>query len=122
MAKLKGVRLAGREVPVLVAALTAQEADRRGVLVRDVGDVTVPDPAPTTVAIAGIRISIATGAQIAIAADKRGLHPKKALEVIVQEEVEALKRRARRPDTKRSLTGAWSSGSGGRGGGTREDD
>jgi hypothetical protein len=71
----------------------AQEADRLGVLVGKVGRVAIPEPAPTSVVIAGCSVSIEAGARIAEAADARRLHPKRLIELIVGEYVEALARK-----------------------------
>ena len=49
MAKRETVRIGGREVPIVVAALIAEEADRLGLLPSQVGDVVFPEPAPTQV-------------------------------------------------------------------------
>jgi hypothetical protein len=87
---------------VLLAALIAQEADRLGVLPGQVGDVVVPEPEPSTVVIAGFRLSLEAGAQIAALADAEGLTPKKLIEKVVTEHAEALHRRARaRPRGRR---------------------
>lgn len=101
------VAIGGREVPLLTAALLAQEADRLGILSGNVGDVVVPVPEPTHVRIAGFRLTIATAAAIATVADAQGMHPKRLLESIVEEQTETLNRRARRRDTRRTLDGAW---------------
>lgn len=101
------VMVGGRQVPDLVAALLAQEADRLGILPRRVGDVVIPTPAPTHVRIAGYRLTITTAAAIATVADAQGMHPRRVLESIVEEQTEALNRRARRRDTGRTLEGAW---------------
>ena len=52
------VTIGGREVSHLVAALIAQESDRLGILPGQVGDVVIPDPAPTHVMISGYSLSI----------------------------------------------------------------
>jgi len=96
VATLESVRIGGREVPVLVAALIAQEADRLGILPGQVGDVALPDPPPTSVVIAGFRLSLVAGAHIAALADAEKLRPKKLLEKLVTEHAQALERRARR--------------------------
>ena len=113
------VPIGGHQVTVLVAALIAQEADRLGVLPNDVGDVAIPDPAPTHVTIAGYRLTIGTAAAIATAADEQGMHPKRVIESIVEERAEALDRRARTRETRPTLAGEWMYGaspSGRRGG------
>ncbi|HLL52258.1 MAG TPA: hypothetical protein VK447_01845 [Myxococcaceae bacterium] len=92
------VSIGGREVPLVVAALIAQESDRLGIPPGQVGEVTSPEPAPTHVEIAGYRLTIETGAQLAAQADALGVLPKRAIEGIVTEHVEALERRARRRD------------------------
>ncbi len=85
----------------------AQEADRLGVLVGQVEDVVLPRPAPATVQIAGITVSIGAGATLARVADEEALHPKKLIEQIVHEHAQALGRRARRRGTTRRPEGAW---------------
>ncbi|HLL84269.1 MAG TPA: hypothetical protein VK420_16520 [Longimicrobium sp.] len=107
MAKRQSVRLRGRQVSALKAALIAQEADRLGVLPRDVGDVVVPKPAPKTVLLAGFTVSIAAGAAIAEVSDAEGIHPKKLIERITHEYAEALDRRARSRANNRPLEGSW---------------
>jgi hypothetical protein len=82
----------------LVAALIAQESDRLGIPPSQVGEVTSPKPAPTHVEIAGYRLTIETGAQLGAQADALGVLPKRVIESIVTEHVEALERRARRRD------------------------
>jgi hypothetical protein len=101
------VAIGGREVSIVMAALIAQEADRLGILPGLVGDVAIPDPAPTHVVLSGFRLSVATGAAIAAAADARGLHPVRVIQSIVQEQAEALARKARTRETTRPLEGTW---------------
>ena len=118
MAKRESVRIGGKKVSVLRAALMAQEADRLGVLVGKVEDLVLPRSAPATVRIAGITVSIAAGATLARVADEEALHPKKLIEQIVHEHAQALGRRARRRGTTRRPEGAWMRpASSGRGGG-----
>ncbi len=102
MAKPEAMRIGGKDVSRLVAALMAEVADRRGVLLSEVGDVAIPNPTPSTVRIAGFTVSLEAGAAIAAEADARGLHPKKLIEAIVVEHVEALGRRGRRRAPRRS--------------------
>src|SRR5690242_5953189 len=105
------VRIGGREVSPLVAALIAQESDRLGILPGKVGDVVIPQPEPTHVMIAGFSLSIATSAFIAAMADAQGMHPKKLLEAIVTEHAQGLERRARARETRPTLAGSWDVGS-----------
>jgi len=99
------VTLGGKKVSLLVAALTAREADRLGILLREVGDVAIPRRAPTRVVLAGYRLTIATAAAIAAAADAKGHPPARVIEAIVEEHVEALGRKARTRKTKRPRGG-----------------
>lgn len=86
----------------MVAALMAQEADGLGVLLGEVGDVVVPEPAPTHVRISRYRLTIATAAGFAMVADARGMHPKRLLEFVLEEYADAFGRRARKQDTRRT--------------------
>jgi hypothetical protein len=89
------VTLGGKKVPLMVAALLAWKADRLGILLSEVGDVAIPRRRPTHVVLAGYRLTIATAAEIAAAADAGGLPPVRVIEKIVEEHVEALDRKAR---------------------------
>lgn len=67
------VVIGGREVPVLIAALIAQEASRLDIPPGQVGDVVIPEPTPDTVEIAGCcAVSIDVGAQLAARRMPRG--------------------------------------------------
>ncbi|HLL52016.1 MAG TPA: hypothetical protein VK447_00635 [Myxococcaceae bacterium] len=117
------VTIGGREVSHLVAALIAQESDRLGILPGQVGDVMIPDPAPTHVMISGYSLSIETSAAIATFADANGLHPVRVIQDIVREHAEALDRKARTRETTCPLEGTWAVRSDcpkGRGGGSRD--
>ncbi|HLL83006.1 MAG TPA: hypothetical protein VK420_10155 [Longimicrobium sp.] len=99
------VTLGGRKVSLLVAALLAQEADRLGTLLSEVGDVASPRRRPTHVVLAGYRLTIATAAEIAATADAAGLQPARVIETIVEEHVAALERKARTRTRKRPRDG-----------------
>jgi len=99
-----------RKVSPLVAALLAQESDRLGITPAQVGDVAIPEPAPTTVQIAGLTLSIETGAALAKQADEKGTHVDAQISAILEKTAKALERRARRREEKRSLEGAWRRG------------
>jgi hypothetical protein len=101
VAKPEAVRIGGRDVSEVMAALMAQEADRLGVLPGELGELSLPDPVPATVRISGFEVSIGTGAAIAKAADELRLHPKRLIEKIVEEHAEARARRARRRSDSR---------------------
>jgi hypothetical protein len=96
------VTIGGREVPLLKAALIAQEADCLGVLPHQVGDVVIPQPAPAHVMIADLRLSIAAGAEIAAAADARGVHPVRVIQSIVRDYAKSLNKRIRKQETTRA--------------------
>jgi len=104
------VTIAGRKVPVLRAALMAQEADRRGVLPRQVRRVGVPEPAPTHVFIASQRLSVEAAAVFAEVADARGILLEALLAQILNEQAVKIGQRARRRETRRPLEGAWRHG------------
>ena len=116
------ITIGGRKVSPLVAALLAQESDRLGITPAQVGDVTIPEPAPTTVLIAGLTVSIETGAALAKKADKKGTHVDAQISAILEEAAKALERRARRREEKRPLEGAWRYGPDAPSGGSDEDD
>ncbi len=123
VAKRETVWIGGREVPIVVAALIAEEADRLGLLPSQVGDVVIPVPAPSHVEISGLRLSIATAAALAEAADEKGVHPVRMVELVVREHAEDLNKRARTRETTRPLEGTWmlpSDSSKRRGGGGHE--
>jgi hypothetical protein len=102
------VVIGGREVPILVAALIAQDAARLEIPPCQVGDVAMPEPAPATVELAGhCVVSIEVGAQLAAEADAKGLRIGELMSLIVNERLDALDRRARRRDTCVPLEGAW---------------
>ncbi len=95
------VTIGGREVPLLMAALMAQEADRLGVLPDQVRHVAVPDPVPTHVLISRLRQTIGPGAAIATASDAQAMLPVKVIESILRDYAEALGRKARARKTAR---------------------
>jgi len=103
----KTLTIGGRDVSPLVAALLAQESDRLGVRPAEVGDVAIPDPAPSKVLIAGFTLSIETGAALAKMADEKGTHVDAQISAILEEAAAALEKRARRRDEKRPLEGTW---------------
>jgi hypothetical protein len=101
------VPIGGREVPLLKAALIAQEADQRSILPGKVRVVVTPHPAPTHVEIAGYRLTVSTAAVIASVADAEGIKPRKVIESVLEEHTGASNRRARTRETRKTLVGAW---------------
>jgi len=102
------VRIGGRRVPLLRAALIAVEADRLGVLPRKVGTLEVPDPAPTHVVIARQTVSVYAAAILGEQADAQGVTLEALVTRIVHEKAERIGQRARRPETRKALVGTWS--------------
>jgi hypothetical protein len=78
------VKIGGTEVPLLLAALMCQEADRQGVPVDQVGLLSVPSTAPMRVEVAGFLLTLDAAAQVAAMADRRGVAPRKVVEFIVE--------------------------------------
>jgi len=79
------IQIGTRKVSLLVAALIAQDSDRRGLRPDQVGDVDIPDPAPTTVVIAGFTLSLETGALLARRADEKGTRVDAQMSAILEE-------------------------------------
>ena len=84
------VRVGRRELPLLVAALLAQESDRLRILPSKVGDVVIPDPAPKTVRISEYDLPIDVAAQIAVEAEAKGQLPEDVMAGVIEEWVQAL--------------------------------
>lgn len=87
---LATVQIGGREVSLLVAALTAQEADRLGILPGKVGDVVLPVTEPTYVVVAGLHLTIDAAAMLAAEADERQLLMGDVVAVVLKEHAEHL--------------------------------
>jgi len=102
------VEIGGKAVPVVRAAFLCLEADRLHVVPGKVARVRVPDPAPTYVEIAGVRVSLDAAAQIAAAADAAGVTPAQMVTTIVEEHGSNLSKpkRARQRGTRRTVN-AW---------------
>jgi len=90
------VTIAGRSVALTRAALMAKEAQRRKVLLRDVGPVVIPKPPPTHVKIAGKLLTLEAAACIAEEADRKRLLPKEVMERIVTRRAQWFLRKERR--------------------------
>jgi len=97
------VMLAGRSVPLLEAALMAQEADRRGVLPRKVRRVALPQPAPTHVVISGQRLSLEAAAIFAREADARGVLLGALISDVLNKQAPRLERRAKQGKTRKTV-------------------
>lgn len=78
------VKIGGRRVSLLRAALIGQEADRRNVVPRAVQDVVIPKRAPRHVMLAGHRLTLKAAAKITAAADAQGVPPQEMIQVILE--------------------------------------
>ncbi len=102
------VTIGGKQVPLLRAALIAQEADRRKVLPREVREVAIPSPAPSHVNVCRCHLSVGAAAALAAAADAQGLQIEKVIRVIVEDYAAPHEpMRARTRDTRRRVEGVW---------------
>ena len=81
------VRIGGKRVPLVVAALMGQEADRLHVAPSIVGRVSVPNPPPTHVEIARNRLTVRAAACIASVADRQGVEPATVIADILEKHI-----------------------------------
>jgi hypothetical protein len=86
----KRIWLGGKRVPLVVAALMGQEADRRHVTPSRAGRVKIPDPAPTHVEIAGNRLTVRAAARLASAAAYLGVEPSELIAEILEERAQQM--------------------------------
>jgi len=86
----------------------AVEADRLGVLPREVRRVTVPESAPAHVVIARQRVSVEAAAILAREADAQGVTLEALITQVVHDQAQRIGQRARRPETRKALVGTWS--------------
>lgn len=100
------VPIGGKEVPVWLAALIAQEADRLGLLPSKVGDLVLPERVPTHVQIAGFTFTVEAAAQLAAEADAREMLLPEVMGALLDEHFARRKRRGKegRGSTWRRVT------------------